>query len=124
MKKILSEIRKMQKKLNNSIVKYGLNSNKTKEISLKIDELINKYYSSIEIVQFPVWSNSGYHYKLAYDILKNVTLMNNKFPTIEEWNQIAKERVLLSAVSMQYISNLNWNYLRAKVEKEVKLKIF
>lgn len=122
--KILSEIRKMQKKLNDSIAKNGLDSNKTREISLKIDELINEYYNSIETVQFPPWSNSGYHYKLAYNILKDITLMNKKFPTVEDWNKIAKERALFSATSIQYISGLNWNYLRAKVEKELNLKIF
>lgn len=124
MKNLLSEIRKTQKKLNDSIIKNGLNSSKTKEISLKVDKLINEYYNSIETVQFPPWSNSDYHYKLAYNILKDITLMNKRFPTIEEWNKIAKERVLFSAVSIQYISNLNWNYLRAKVEKELNLKIF
>lgn len=124
MRNLLSEIRKMQKKLNDSIIKNGINSQKTRQISLKIDGLVNEYYASIETVKFPPWSNSGYHYKLAYNILKDVTLMNNKFPTIEEWNKIAKERVLFSAVSLQYISGLNWNYLRAKVEKELNLKIF
>lgn len=121
---ILSEIKKMQKKLNDSIKKNGLNSNKTKEISLKIDKLINEYYSSVETVKFPPWSNSGYHYTIAYNILKDITLSNNRFPTIEEWNVIAKERGLFSAVSMQYIAGLNWNYLRAKIEKELNLKIF
>lgn len=124
MKNLLSEIRKMQKKLNDSAIKNGVNSNKTKEISSKVDELINEYYKSIETVQFPPWSNSDYHYKLAYNILKDITLMNKRFPTIEEWNKIAKERVLFSAASIQYISGLNWNYLRAKVEKELNLKIF
>lgn len=124
MKNLLSQIRKLQKKLNESIIKNGLNSNETKEISLKIDKLINEYYNSVETVQFPPCSNNNYHYRLAYNILKDITLMNDKFPTTEEWNKIAKERVLFSAVSIQYISNLNWNYLRAKVEKELNLKIF
>lgn len=120
---ILSEIRKMQKKLNDSIVRYGLNSNKTKEISLKIDELINEYYASIETVQFPPWSNSSYYYNKSYERLKIATLNEQRFPTVEEWNKIAKEEGLFSAISMQYISCLDWNHLRTKVERELNLKI-
>lgn len=48
MKNLLLEIRKTQKKLNDSILKNGINSNKTKEISSKVDKLINEYYSYAE----------------------------------------------------------------------------
>ena len=120
--KILLEIRKMQKKLNNSITKNGLNSQKTREISLKVDELINEYYKSIKTVQFPSWSNSDYYFNKSYERLKVATLNEQKFPSIEEWNKIAKTEDLFSAVSMQYISMLDWNHLRTKVERELNLK--
>lgn len=121
--KILSEIRKMQKKLNDSIKKNGLNSNETKEISLKIDELINEYYSSVETVKFPPWSNSDFYYEKSYERLKIATLNEQKFPSVEEWNKIAKEENLFSAISMQYITSLDWNHLRTKIERELNLKI-
>lgn len=123
MKNLLSEIRKMQKKLNDNIIKNGLNSPKTREISLKVDELINEYYNSIETVQFPPWSNSDYYYNKSYERLKIATLNNQKFPTAEDWNKIAKEEWLFSAISMQYISCLDWNHLRTKIERELNLKI-
>lgn len=121
--KILLEIRKMQKKLNNSITKNGLNSQKTREISLKVDELINEYYESIKTVQFPSSSNSDYYFNKSYERLKIATLNEQKFPSIEEWNKIAEEEGLFSAVSMQYISMLDWNHLRTKIEREINLKI-
>ena len=120
---ILSEIKKMQKKLNDSIKKNGLNSNKTKEISLKIDKLINEYYSSVETVKFPPWSNSAFYYDKSYERLKIATLNEQKFPTVEQWDKIAKEENLFSAISMQYITGLDWNHLRTKIERELNLKI-
>ena len=117
------EIKKLQKKLNNSAIKNGVNSNKTKEISEEIDKLINEYYSTIETVQFPSTSNSDYYYEKSYNRLKEITKASGKFPTTTEWNAIAKEEALFSVVSMEYVSCLDWNYLRAKVEKEIKAKI-
>ncbi len=121
--KILLEIRKLQKKLNNSIVKNGLNSNKTREISLKVDELINEYYKSIEIRQYPITSIIGNCYEVSYRELKFITLDNNKFPSVQEWNKYAKQNCLLSATAIQYVNMLDWNYIRAKIIRELNTKI-
>ena len=123
MKNLLSQIRKLQKKLNDSILKNGLNSKKTKEISLKIDELINEYYDSIKTRQYPVTSTIGNNYETSYRELKFMTLDNNKFPSVQEWNEHAKQNCLLSATAIEYINMLDWNYIRAKVIRELNIKM-
>lgn len=123
MKKILSEIRKLQKKLNKSILRNGLDSNETKEISSKIDELINEYYQSLEIRKYPSTSIIGCYYEMSYMRLKMMTIENEKFPSIEEWNRYAKENNLLSATAIQYVNMLDWNYVRAKIEREINTKM-
>lgn len=121
--KILLEIRKMQKKLNDSTIKNGVNSNKTREISLKVDELINEYYESIKIRQYPPTSIIGNCYEVSYRELKFITLDNSKFPSVQEWNEYAKQNCLLSATAIQYVNMLDWNYIRAKVARELNTKI-
>lgn len=123
MRNLLSQIRKLQKKLNDSAIKNGVNSNKTKEISLKVDELINEYYESIKIRQYPTTSIIGNCYEASYRELKFMTLDNNKFPSVQEWNKYAKQNCLLSATAIQYINMLDWNYIRAKVVRESNIKI-
>ncbi len=123
MKNLLSEIRKTQKKLNDSIIKNGLNSNKTRGISLKVDELINEYYESIKTRQYSTTSIIGNCYEVSYRELKFMTLDNNKFPSVQEWNEYAKQNCLLSAAAIQYVNMLDWNYVRAKVIRELNTKM-
>lgn len=120
---ILRKISSLRKKLNKSIEKYGLNSSETKEISEQIDELIKEYYDSIKIVEYPKYSNMLIYYKKAYEALKSTTIQLEKFPTVSEWNKFAKENNYLSHISLEYISKLNWNYLKVKIERELNLDI-
>lgn len=122
-KDLLRQIRSYRKKLDNSIKKYGLNSNETRKISNVMDKLINEYYSAIEIVEFPIWSNSSMFYKKSYEALKNVTQQLQRFPSVKEWNEFAKENNYLSHVSLEYISKLNWKYLEVKIKRELNLNI-
>ena len=41
-------VEELRKKLLDSIKKYGLNDEKTYEISVELDEAINKYYKKLQ----------------------------------------------------------------------------
>lgn len=120
--KLFRIIKKLQKQLDNNVKKYGVQDVKSKEIGAKIDDLTNEYYSSINMIHFPVKNTTTKFYNTSYTKLKEITKENQKFPTTEEWNKLAMKENLFSSISMQYISELDWNYLRAKVEREVNIE--
>ena len=120
---IFRKIGSLRNKLHKSIEKTGLNSKETREISDKIDELINEYERSIKIVDYPQNSEMVYYYKISYAELKKITKDFNKFPSVAEWNHYAKENYLLSNASLEYISTLNWNNLRVKVLRELNMYV-
>ena len=47
-------------------------------------------------------------------------LIEGVYPSIEEWNSIAKHEKLLSHKSMEYISEKNWKKLRKELLLEIK----
>lgn len=116
-------INSLRKELNKSIEKTGLNSAETREISNKIDKLIEEYYDSIKEVDYPQYSDMYVYYKKSYKELKDVTIQLQRFPSVQEWNKFAKENNCLSHVSLEYVSRLNWKYLEIRVEREVNEKI-
>lgn len=120
---ILKRIKTTRKLLDKNVEKYGLNSNETREISNKMDNLIKEYYDSIKTVEYPDFSDMFLYYKKSYEMLKNVTLQLKKFPSTQEWNKFAKENNCLSHISLEYISKLDWNYLEIKVKRELNLEI-
>lgn len=120
---IFRKIGSLRKKLHKSIEKTGLNSEETREISDKIDELINEYERSIKTVEYPQNSEMMCYYKMSYAELKKITKDFNKFPSVAEWNYYAKENNLLSNVSLEYISSLNWNNLRVKILRELNMYV-
>lgn len=122
-KDVYRKINSLRKKLDKSIEKTGLNSNETREISKEIDKLINEYEKSVKIVDFPQNSEIFLWYKQSYFELKKITKKNDKFPSIVEWNRYAKNNDLLNHASLEYISKLNWNYLRVKILREINMKI-
>lgn len=121
---VYSEIRVLQRKLDENIRKKGLNDKKTIELSEKIDEYISYYYTLVKERDYPIHSQMFLYYRISYDKLKELTKEKGKFPSAEEWNKYAKENTLLSAESIKYVSMLDWNYLRAKVNREINIKIF
>lgn len=119
-KKLNNEIRNLQSKLNTDAQKNKLHDMETLEISNKIDELINHYYLlSMQKRKFPTNSKMDLFYDASYKALKELTIKNNKFPQLEEWNKYAKENKLLSSESIKYISMLEWKYLKLRVNKEI-----
>lgn len=119
----IKKIRSLRNKLHKSIKKNGLDSDETRKISDEMDKLINEYYDNIQRISYPADSEMKVYYEQSYKQLKIVTQQLERFPSIQEWNQIAKEKYLLSSTSMQYISKLNWNYLRTKVLRELNMDI-
>lgn len=122
-KDVYKKIRSLRKKLHKQLNKTGINSEETKKISIQIDELINNYYNSLEKIKYPDNSEIYEYYKIAIKKLKEVTEQLENFPTIEEWNSFAKKNNFISSVSIEYISGLNWNYLRVKILRELKMEI-
>ena len=120
---ILKRIKTTRKLLDKNVEKYGLNSNETREISNKMDNLIKEYYDSIKTVEYPDFSDMFLYYKKSYEMLKSVTLQLRKFPSVQEWNSFAKENNCLSHISLEYISKLDWNYLEIKIKRELNLEI-
>lgn len=120
---IFRKIRKLRIKLERAVNEKGLNSCEVREISDKMDELINEYERSIETVKYSQYSDMKRYYEKSYMELKKITDDFKKFPSVPEWNLYAKNNDLLSNVSMEYISKLNWNYLKIKVERELNFKI-
>ena len=119
----VKRIKSLRNKLHKSIKKNGLDSNETRKISDEMDKLINEYYDNIQQIEYPADSEMRIYYEQSYRTMKTTTQQLERFPSIQEWNQIAKEKYLLSSTSMQYISKLNWNYLRAKVLRELNMNI-
>jgi hypothetical protein len=119
----IKKIRSLRNKLHKSIKKNGLDSDETRKISDEMDKLINEYYDNIQRISYPDDSEMRLYYEQSYRAMKTTTQQLERFPSIQEWNQIAKEKYLLSSTSMQYISKLNWNYLRTKVLRELNMDI-
>lgn len=122
-KDIYRKIKKLRTKLEKAIGEKGLNSTEVRKFSDEMDELLNEYEESVKIADFPKDSEMLECYKISYEKLKKITSDFKKFPTVAEWNQYAKENDLLSNSSLEYISKLNWKYLKIKVERELNFKI-
>lgn len=121
-KKLSNEIRDLQNKLNNDIQNNQIDNLETIGLSNKIDKLLNDYYLvSMYGRKFPTNSNMKKYYELSYKKLVKLTVQNNKFPSLEEWNEYARENNLLSSESMKYISMLEWKYLKLKVNKQIRI---
>lgn len=120
---IYRKIKRLRTKLEKAIKEKGLNSIEVRELSDEMDRLLNEYEESIKIVDFPKDSEMLEYYKISYEKLKKITSDFKKFPTVAEWNHYAKENNLLSNSSLEYISKLNWKYLKIKVERELNFKV-
>lgn len=121
-KHFYGKIKGLKTKLNKSIEKNGLNSNKTITISEEIDKLVKEYYDSIKELRYPKKSKMKDFYKKAYEALLEFTEKNNKFPSTSEWNKYAKNNNYLSNVSIEYMSKSNWKYLKVRVLRELNMK--
>jgi len=120
---IFLEIKKARRKLDLNIATKGLNDKQTRLYSDEIDILINEYYKSKEIREYPICSEIITYYEESYKKLKNVTQDFNEFPSTKAWNKFAQENNYLSSTAIQYVSKLDWNKLRDKIKAEIHAKI-
>lgn len=107
---VLGKIERLRKKLHATIEKYGLESAQVQKISKELDELINEYMKRQKNYQEGnIMINE---YNIAIEELERLTIESGEFPSIEKWNEYAKEKVFLNSESIKYISGLNWHELR------------
>lgn len=90
-------ISELKKKLHSSINKYGINSKKVYELSIKLDEEISNYYKNIKLFQD--------NYKNSMEEFNKYKQKYGKEPSNIEWNKLAKNKNLLSSESIKYINN-------------------
>lgn len=122
-REIYRKIKKLRTRLEKAINEKGINSIEVRELSDKMDELLNEYEESVKIVDFPQNSEMLEYYNKSYAELKKITGDFKKFPSVPEWNYYAKENNLLSNSSLEYIGKLNWKYLKIKVERELNFRV-
>lgn len=118
----LKKIKGVRKKLHKAISTYGINSEETRKFSDEIDKKINEYYKSIEQVKYPKNSIITILKNNSYQALKEEVIKNKKFPTVKQWNKLAKEKGYLSHIALEYIMKTNWNNLRVKTLRELNIE--
>lgn len=110
---MINDFEKLREKLHESIETFGLNSDKTRKISIKYNELVNNYYEKEQ--QYHKGNFMHEKYLESVQALKKITKDFVKFPTIKEWNHYAKENDLLNSESLKYISGNTWHELRNRI---------
>ncbi len=114
---MINDFEKLRAKLHESIEVNGLNSEKTRNISKRYNELINSYYQ--EKKQYHENNIMNRTYLESITCLKKIAKDFIKFPSIKEWNYYAKENNLLNSESLKYISGNNWHELRNKISSDI-----
>ncbi|MBO5349421.1 MAG: aspartyl-phosphate phosphatase Spo0E family protein [Clostridia bacterium] len=105
-KDIEKQLEELRKKLHSEIEKSGIDATKTLKISEQLDELIKKYYTKIYYTKknTSIQNNVMYmEYTIAYNQIKEITKKTGKFPSIKDWNIIAKKDTYLNNKSIEYI---------------------
>lgn len=92
------------------ILNIGIKIKRIKNIDEKLDKIIEKYYG--RDIYFNPYHNSKN--RLVRMIIED------DFPTVEKWNEIAEKEGYLSHVSLEYIAECNWKQLKIKLIKEIK----
>ncbi|MCI8470181.1 MAG: aspartyl-phosphate phosphatase Spo0E family protein [Clostridia bacterium] len=115
---MVNDFEKLREKLHASIEENGLNSEKTRKISEKYNELVNIHYQKERQYN----SNNIMYVKYIESVksLRKITRDFVEFPTIKEWNHYAKENDLLNSESLKYISGSSWHDLRNKIYQNNK----
>ena len=132
-KDIEKQMEKLRKKLHTEIEKSGIDTEQTLKISEELDKLIKKYYINKynnieenieeENVEDDIEDNIIYReYKIAYKQIKQLAKKMGYFPTVKEWNEVAKKDIYLNNKSIEYISGLSWNKLKTKILSDLEQK--
>lgn len=113
-------LERVRKKLNKVIEEGGTMKLETQLLSRRADRLISEQMRDEK--QYPYNSEMKECYYESYRHLSNLTREFAEFPTTKEWNKYAKEKTLLSHLSMEYISGKSWNKLRDHILLELNMK--
>lgn len=92
------------------ILNLGIKLKNIKNIDEKLDIIIKRYYGR------PIFFNP---YVNSKNRLMRF-LIEDDFPTVDEWNKIAEEEGYLSHVSLEYITECNWKEIKKFLIKEIK----
>ena len=87
---MINNFERLRKRLDYSIEKNGINSEKTKRLSERFDKLVNNYYKNEK--QYKEDSIIHIKYLESIQRLKRITKDFVKFPTINEWSIMPKKR--------------------------------
>lgn len=112
------KLERLRMKLYKTIDERGLDAPETQRISERLDKLINEQHS--HEIEYPYGAELKELYYISYAHLKKITKEYGEFPTIKQWTKYAKEMGLLTSVSIEYISGINWNNLRDLILLELK----
>lgn len=110
---MINDFEKLRDKLHESIEIYGLDSEQTRKISKRYNDLVNDYYQNEK-----QYNEDSLMYKKYIESVKSLRKMTKdfiEFPTIKLWNFYAKEHNLLNSESLKYISGNNWHNLRNRI---------
>lgn len=111
-------VERLREKLYKAIDEEGISSAAVYKISQKIDKLVNEQYS--REIAYPENSIIKENYYLCMEIIKRLTKEFGGFPTVKSWNHYAEANNLLSNISIEYISGMNWSKLEKYIKKEIK----
>lgn len=114
---VAKEIERKRRKLHESIKENGIDSEKTRKISVEIDNLLNEYYKKEK--QYDEENTMLAFYRESLQELRNLTIDLGSFPTTQVWNNYAMKNNCLNNVSIEYISGLNWHKLRTRILSEI-----
>lgn len=117
-----TKIEKLRNKLHESIKKHGVSSEQATNISIQIDELINRY--NREQRMFDKDNNINLAYKQSLNKLKQIVEEFGEFPTVSSWNYYAKKNALLNSESIKFISHVSWHELREEILHKINKKNF
>lgn len=109
-KKVIYHFRMNREVLYYQILNIGIKLKKINNVEEKLDKIIEKYYE--RDIYFNPYLNSKN--RLIRMIIED------DFPTVEKWNQIAEKEGYLSHISLEYIAECNWKQLKTRLIKEVK----
>ena len=109
-KTIYSDIMMNREMLYYQILNIGIKIKRIKNIDEKLDKIIEKYYG--RNIYFNPYINSRNRLVRM--------LIEDDFPTVEQWDKIAEKEGYLSHISLEYIGECNWKQLKMKLLKEVK----
>lgn len=110
---MINDFERLREKLHESIEINGLDSDQTRRISKRYNDLVNDYYQNEK-----QYNKDSLMYKKYVESVKCLRKITNdfvEFPTIKEWNFYAKEHHLLNSESLKYISGNNWHDLRNRI---------